>query len=90
MPAARKLRCQTKDGASFVVRGKLARVAELLATAPGGVTGWDCIPWCLRLDRRIDRLRDRYGLSIETIMEGRGDSLHARYVLADRITVEWL
>lgn len=90
MVAARKLRSRRADGSTFDTRGKLARVTHMLANNPGGITGLDCIPWCLRLDRRIDRLRDRYGLAIATIMEGHGDGLHARYVLSEPITVEWL
>lgn len=85
-----KLRVEKTDGSFFEVRGKLASVAYMLAKRPRGVTGWDCLPWLLRLDRRIDRLRDRYGVSILTEMQAHSDGKHARYILAERLKVSWV
>lgn len=65
-------------------RGKQARVLELLATMPRGVTQWDTLPWHTRLGRTIHALRCD-GLAITT--EREGDFRHARYRLA---TPGWL
>lgn len=83
-----RLTIRRVDGSKFVVRAKLARVAGMLIERPQGITVWDTWPWATRLDRRIDRLRDDYGVAITTIMESHGDGKHARYVLTERLSIE--
>ena len=66
------------DGRTWTYRGKRARVIQMLATMPQGVTQWDCLPWHTRLGGTIHALR-RDGLEISTELEG--DYRHARYRL---------
>lgn len=66
------------DGRSWHYRGKRARVIEMLANMPQGVTQWDCWPWHTRLGGTIHALRCD-GLEISTELEG--DCRHARYRL---------
>lgn len=70
--------CRDTVGRKWAYRGKRARVVEMLATMPGGVTQWDTLPWHTRLGGTIHALR-RDGLDISTELEGR--DRHARYRL---------
>ncbi|MAP68225.1 MAG: hypothetical protein CL952_01730 [Erythrobacteraceae bacterium] len=65
-------------GRTWRYRGKRARVLEMLATTPTGITQWDTLPWHTRLGASIHVLRQD-GLVIDTQREG--DCRHARYRL---------
>ena len=75
---AAKVTCHDSAGRKWAYRGKRARVVELLATMPDGVTQWDTLPWHTRLGGTIHALR-RDGLEISTELEG--PCRHARYRL---------
>lgn len=70
------------EGRIWAYRGKRARVLDLLASSPGGVTPWDCLPWHTRLGASIHAMRED-GLTISTELEG--PYRHARYRLATRL-----
>lgn len=69
---------RASTGRIWRYRGKRARVLEMLATMPQGVTQWDTLPWHTRLGGTIHALR-RDGLAISTELEGH--YRHARYRL---------
>lgn len=67
------------EGRIWRYSGKRARVLELLATRPDGVTQMDSLPWHTRLGSSIHAMRED-GLAISTELEG--PYRHARYRLA--------
>lgn len=70
------------EGRIWRYRGKRARVLDMLATMPEGVTQWDTYPWHTRLGGTIHAMRED-GLVISTELEG--PYRHARYRLATRL-----
>ncbi len=66
-------------------RGKRARVLDMLATMPQGLTQWDTLPWHTRLGGTIHALRED-GLVITTELEG--ECRHARYRLGIELIAE--
>ena len=70
------------EGRIWRYRGKRARVLDMLATMPEGVTQWDCLPWHTRLGASIHAMRED-GLIVSTELEG--PYRHARYRLAMRL-----
>ncbi|MHA6334064.1 hypothetical protein ACXYL9_10315 [Qipengyuania sp. CAU 1752] len=66
------------EGNVWRYRGKRARVLDMLARSPDGVTQWDTLPWHTRLAASIKAMRDD-GLNISTEIEG--PYRHARYRL---------
>ncbi len=77
-PNIRDVGLRALDGRTWSYRGKRARVVQMLASMPQGVTQWDCWPWHTRLGGTIHALRCD-GLEISTELEG--DCRHARYRL---------
>lgn len=73
-----RIEFEGSNGQLWTYSGKRARVLEMLATTPGGVTQWDCYPWHTRLGASVHALRCD-GLEIET--EREGEYRHARYRL---------
>ena len=69
----------TNDGQRWRYTGKRARVLQMLATTPAGLTQHDTYPWHTRLGGTIHAMRED-GLSITTELEG--EYRHARYRLA--------
>lgn len=78
-------RYRHSEGRIWRYRGKRARVLNMLATMPGGVTQHDCLPWHTRLGGTIHALR-KDGLSISTEIEG--SCGHARYRLAVELVAD--
>ena len=73
------------EGRIWRYRGKRARVLDMLASSPGGVTQWDCLPWHTRLGGSIHAMRED-GLAITTELEG--PYRHARYRLATALVAD--
>jgi hypothetical protein len=73
------------EGRIWRYRGKRARVLDMLATMPHGVTQHDTYPWHTRLGGTIHALRED-GLAISTELEG--PYRHARYRLATKLIGE--
>ena len=76
--------CRDSAGRKWAYRGKRARVVEMLATMPDGLTQWDALPWHTRLGGTIHALRQD-GLEISTELEG--PDRHARYRLHSPVRV---
>ena len=67
------------EGRIWHYSGKRARVLEMLASRPQGLTQMDTLPWHTRLGSSIHAMRED-GLAISTELEG--PYRHARYRLA--------
>lgn len=66
------------NGRNWPYKGKRARVVDMLASNPTGITQHDTLPWHTRLGGTIHALRQD-GLEISTELEG--PYRHARYRL---------